>query len=275
MTPARLAAIGLIFVCCTLAWFTLGASVVSRSGESDATLGRQVAQLWGGQHVQAAPTACTERPREVSEDVEEKDDQGRTHKRRVTRTVVDCVAVPLTASRIEVDLKLDYRRKGLLWYDTYTVGFAGRYRIRNDDAQARPMVVRFTFPSAEAPYDGFALRVDGQQPPPLDEAPPSSPDTARTATVRVLVAAGAEVPVDVRYRSRGLGDWTYALVPAGVAQVRDFELAMTTDFAAIDFPAGTLSPTSKARAGAGWRLGWRFESLVTGQRIGMSPWARC
>ena len=269
MTPPRLAAIGLIFVCCTVAWFTLGASVVSRSGESDAALSRQVAQLWGGHHVQAAPTACVERPREVSEDVEEKDGQGRVQKRRVTRTVLDCLPVALTASRIDVDLKLQHRRKGLLWYDTYTVGFAGRYRLRNDDAQTRPMVVRFTFPSAEAPYDGFDLRIDGKAGPLLDDGAPTAPETARTATVRALVAAGAEVPLDVTYRSRGLGDWTYALVSAGVAQVRDFELAMTTDFAAIDFPAGTLSPTTKTRAGAGWRLGWRFDSLVTGQRIGM------
>jgi hypothetical protein len=46
---------------------------------------------------------------------------------------------------------------------------------------------------------------------------------------------------------------------------------MTTDFDAIDFPAGTLSPGSRERQGDGWRLGWRFDSLVTGQRIGMDP----
>jgi inner membrane protein involved in colicin E2 resistance len=44
---------------------------------------------------------------------------------------------------------------------------------------------------------------------------------------------------------------------------------MRTDFDRIDFPAGTISPSSKAREGAGWRLGWRFDSLVTGQKLGM------
>jgi hypothetical protein len=271
MTPARLAAIGLIFICCTVAWFTLGASVVTRSGESDATLRQEVARLWGGRHEQAAPTACVERPREVSETVEEKDDEGRLHKRRVTRTVVDCVPVPLTSSRVDVDLKLEHRRKGLLWYDTYTVGFAGRYGVRNEDEEARTMVVTFTFPSAEAPYDGFELRVGGKQAPLVVESPAPGSQAARTASVRVTIAPRADATADVRYRSRGLGEWTYALVPSGVAQVRDFELAMATDFAAIDFPAGTLSPTSKTQAGGGWRLLWRFDSLVTGQRIGMDP----
>lgn len=268
MTPARLVAIGLIFVCCTIAWFALGGTVVSRSGESDAALAKEVAQLWGGRHVQAAPTACAERPRQVGEDVEEKDESGRVHKRRVTRTVVDCVAVPLSSSRVEVDLDLEHRRKGLLWYDTYTIGFRGRYRIRNDDAQERALVVDFAFPSEEAPYDAFRLVLDGREAA-LEERTAVAGGTARRATARTVVPAGGAVTAEVRYRSRGLGDWVYALAPAGVAQVRDFELAMTTDFKAIDFPAGTLSPTSKARSGNGWRLMWTFESLVTGQRIGM------
>src|SRR5205823_4736566 len=42
-------------------------------------------------------------------------------------------------------------------------------------------------------------------------------------------------------------------------------------FAAIDFPAGTLSPSGRAAQGGGWRLTWRFDSLVTGQKIGMDP----
>jgi hypothetical protein len=268
MAPVRLLAIGLIFLCCSVAWFALGGTVVSRSRESDAALAREVAQLWGGHHVQGAPTACVERPREVSEDVEEKDDKGRVHRRRVRRTVVDCVAVPLAASRVSVDLSLEHRRKGLLWYDTYTVAFTARYRIRNPDAAERPLVLRFAFPSQEAPYDGFRLVLDGREAA-LEERSASGGDTARAALARTVAAAGAEVQAEVRYRSRGLGDWVYALAPSGVAQVRDFELAMTTDFAAIDFPAGTLSPTSKERTADGWRLRWTFESLVTGQRIGM------
>lgn len=271
MTPARLFAIGLIFVCSSVAWSALGASVVRRSGESDARLAQQVVQLWGGRHVQAAPSACFERPREVTEDVEEKDAQGRPQRRRVTRTVTDCVPLPLLSSRIEVDLGLEHRRKGLLWYDTYTVGFLGRYRVRNADSEARPVVVRFAFPSAEAPYDGFRLTLDGSEAVLVDEGarPSPSAEPARAVTARTMVPAGGEATAEVRYRSRGLDDWTYALVSAGVAQVRDFELVMTTDFTAIDFPAGTLSPSTKARAGRGWRLAWRFESLVTGQRIGM------
>jgi len=267
MTPSRLVAIGLIFICSTCAWFMLGASVVSRTGESDSRLAQEVAQLWGGRHVQAAPSACVERQRETQEWQDENDARGVPHKKLITRTVTECIAVPLVSSRVDVDLKLEHRRKGLLWYDTYTVGFQGRYRVKNEDPAARPLVVRFAFPSAEAPYDGFRFTLDGVAATLTDD--PQATSGPRLVSARVVVPPGGEAQAEVAYRSRGLGDWTYALVSSGVAQVRGFELGMTTDFAAIDFPAGTLSPTTKTRAGRGWKLDWTFDSLVTGQRIGM------
>ena len=272
MSPARLFAIAVIYVCSAIAWSTLGASVVSRSGESDARLAKEVAQLWGGHHVQAAPSACVERPRTLAEEVEEKDAKGQAHRRRVTKTVIDCVPLPLSSSRVDVGLGLDQRRKGLLWYDTYTVDFRATYRIRNPDAQERPVVMTFTFPSAEAPYDGFVLKLGGVEAT-LTSPTPSAGATGdgRAITARAIVTAATDTTAEVAYRSRGLGEWTYAFAPAGVAQVRDFQLVMTTDFADIDFPAGTLSPTTKARAGRGWKLGWEFASLVSGQRIGMDP----
>jgi hypothetical protein len=52
----------------------------------------------------------------------------------------------------------------------------------------------------------------------------------------------------VTYRSRGLGEWDYAFVPEGVAQVRDFDLVMNTDFGGFDFPAGAISPTANLQS---------------------------
>jgi hypothetical protein len=202
-------------------------------------LASEVARLWGGRHTQIAPTV-----------------------RRVEKTVVDRAPAPASSSRIEVGLDLDQRRKGLLWYDTYGVAFATEYRFRNPHDVPRRMVVSYVFPAAEAIYDGFAFELDG--------APtPQVTGLAQGITASRELGPGEEATLRVRYRSRGLGDWTYALSPEGIAQVRDFQLAMKTDFEAIDFPAGTISPTSKARRADGWDLAWRFSSLVTGQRIGM------
>src|SRR5688572_14849774 len=131
MSIPRLLAIAAIFVFATLAWFALGASIVARTGEFDSRLGQEVAQLWGGEHRQVAPRAWVERPRQVTDRVSEGTRDGRALTRDVTRTVVDQGAVPLAQSRVDVDIKLSHRQKGLLWYDTYAVGFRGQYRVRN------------------------------------------------------------------------------------------------------------------------------------------------
>lgn len=263
VNAARLLAVGFIFCCTAVAWSILGSSVVQRTGESDERLAQEVARLWGGRHDQQAPRGWVQRPKEVTENVQEKDAAGRTVTRTVTKTVTEQTALPLDSSRVTVGLQLDQRRKGLLWYDTYAVGFGGAYRLHNPDDVARPVVVELPFPSAEAIYDGFSFTVNGQ------EAPPIS-DLGHGASLRTVLPPRGEAAVAVRYRSRGLGAWTYSFGP-GVGQVRDFQLDMTTDFSAIDFPGGTLSPSNRTRDGRGWRLSWRFDSLVTGQKIGMDP----
>jgi len=73
------------------------------------------------------------------------------------------------------------------------------------------------------------------------EAPPTT-DFSNGVTLTERVAPGGDLDLRVAYRSRGLGEWAYAFVKEGVAQVRDFDLAMTTDFDGFDFPAGTISP---------------------------------
>jgi hypothetical protein len=262
MTVPRLIAVGFIFFCTVIAWSILGGSVVQRTGESDARLAEEVAQLWGGRHNQVAPEAWCPVPRTVTEDVEEKDPQGRVTKRQVSKTVVDNVPMALEQSRIAVAMSLDQRQKGLLWYNTYAVELKARYRFR-DAVGGRPAFVSFSFPSAQAIYDGFVFKVNGQE--------ARAADLSRGVVAPVSLPPDGAAVVEVAYRSRGLGEWTYALSGSGVAQARDFTLDLDTDFRGIDFPAGALSPTTKTPQGPGWRLTWRFESLVTGQKVGVDP----
>jgi hypothetical protein len=264
MTVPRLFAIALIFGCCAFAWLALGGSIVVRTGETDARLSEEVESLWGGRHDQIAPSAWHEMRRVVTEDVQDKDDQGRMTTRQVTKTVTDRIAIPFRSSRLNVDIGLEHRKKGLLWYDTYSVGFKGKYRLINADPLARAVFVHFDFPSTKAIYDAFTFQVNGREVAPVT-------DMSAGITARAEIPAGGEAVVEVGYRSRGLGVWTYSLSPTGVAQTRDFELDMRTDFSAIDFPAGTISPTTKSPQDAGWRLTWGFESLVTGQKLGIDP----
>lgn len=264
MSPMRLLAVGFIFVCTAVGWFTLGATVVERTGASDAALGQEVSRLWGGRHQQVAPSVTMQRPRMFVREVEVKDERGRSVVRKVSEEVLDPVDLPLDQSRIRVGIDLDPRRKGLLWYDTYAVTFHGSYRIHNPDDGPRRVVVTFKFPSAEGLYDDFAFRLGGQE-------APSVTDLSQGVTAPIVVPAHAETVVEVGYRSRGLGPWTYAFAAQGVSQVRDFQLDLDTNFRDVDFPAGSLSPTTHGPRDGGHSARWRFASLVTGQTVGMDP----
>jgi hypothetical protein len=262
MTPFRLAAIAAIYVCATVAWFTLGTSVAARSGEFDGRLSNEVALLWGGPHRQTAPAVWVERPKTVTDNVQRTDETGRTVTETVTRVVVERVPLAIDSSLIDVDLALDHRQKGLLWFDTYGVGLRATYRARNPDTVARPVVTHLGYPAEHVQLDNFVFRINGRDAERGD-------DLSKGATARAEVAPGGEVVIEVAYASRGLDTWTYAFSPDGVAEIRDFALTMRADFDEVDFPAGTMSPSTSRRTDGGWELTWRFDDLLTGRQIGM------
>src|SRR5262249_7627079 len=141
----------------------------------------------------------------------------------------------------------------------YRVDFRGSYLFRNTTANDG-VTLKLTLPVPDAIYDDLVVRADGQ------------PLAATVAGGAVFAGfnrpPGSVFRVDLGYKSQGLQSWHYAFTD-NVAQVRDFVLQMRTDFAAIDFPPGTLSPTEKEREGRGWLLTWRYANVLTGYKIGM------
>ena len=118
------------------------------------------------------------------------------------------------------------------------------------------------FPSQHTIYDDVVFRLDGK---PI----PMETDVSKGLNGRTTVAGGGVAHLEIAYRSRGLDTWAYGFAASGVVEVRDFEMSMTTTFGDIDFPPGTISASDKQPSADGWRLGWRFSNLVTGQQIGM------
>ena len=179
---------------------------------------------------------------------------------KITQTDVP-VALPLESSKIIVSLDLEHRQKGLLWYSTYKTNFSGTYVFGNDSGRAVSATLIWRFPAEKAIYDDLVLSVDGR--PVRFESDRSSLEGS------VNLPAGGTVALTVSYRSQGLDEWQYTL-GKNVSQVRDFSLRMKTNFADIDFPDNTLSPTDKRRTDNGWELGWRYKNLVSGYDIAMA-----
>ncbi len=252
----QILAVAFIFVCTTIAWVILGTTIFSRTYGSNEQLQGHVASTWGTSQQQSPPTAAYV----VNEDVDSttvEDGKVIVHKKNRQRQV----PLPMEASRVHVNFDLAPRQKGLLWYSTYAVDFAGDYTFRNNTAEAQTVDFRLNFPAQKAIYDGLQMKIN-EQPVALST---DDQGTVGQATVR----PGQTASLHVGYRSQGLDSWRYQLGD-GVAQASDFMLTMQTNFRDIDFADDTLSPTSKQPIPGGWQLTWQYSNLVSGFQIGMT-----
>lgn len=257
----RITAITFIFLCTAFAWAILGATIFQRTYDSDSESGRKVESTWGAPQNQTPPTATFEEyvPKKTV-----KTENGKTLETVVQEKFVR--ELPLENSRLNADLNLEHRQKGLLWYSTYRVAFAGAYAFRNTSDKEQNVTFALNFPTAQAIYDDLVFTVD--------DVPLTLKNEKNNASGAVKILPGKVATLKVGYKSQGLNNWAYSLASGtsksgDVARVRDFSLKMTTNFKDIDFPNNTLSPSEKRETANGWELDWNYKNLVSGYQIAM------
>jgi len=264
----RLLAIGFIWLGCAVAWAILGSTLLARSSTSFDGLGSSVRALWGPALQQRPPDASWVEWRTVVDREQRTDDKGRPVIVEQPRQVATRHPQPLDRTDLDVQLTLEHRRKGLLWFPTYGVTFAGRYAFRNDTGVEKDVEVSFPLERDGVVYDGFAV-TDG------DGKPVEVAFEGGEARFTRRLAPGASLPFAVSYRSRGTGRWSYGAEGQGLGpeagRARQVRIAVATDFEAVDFPEGALSPSTHAAApGHGWRGEWRFEQLVGSKPVAIA-----
>lgn len=269
----RIAAITFIFLCTAFAWAILGATIFQRTYASGNFSDSRVASTWGAAQNQSPPMAW------FTEQVPKKEVTLENGRRIETITQdTRTTWLPLESSHLAVDLNLEHRQKGLLWYNTYKVAFDATYVFRNTGDKDQNVIFTLNFPTSQAIYDDLVFTVD--------EVPLALKNEKNSASGTAKIAAGKTTNLKVAYKSQGLNDWRYSFGTGGVSngdsdlqyvadirnvsQVRDFSLKMTTNFKDIDFPDNTLSPTTKTETANGWDLNWSFKNLVSGYQIAMT-----
>lgn len=247
----RIVATIFIFLCSAIAWVILGGTIFVRTNRASSALNGHVQSIWGAAQVQSPPRATYTKGSGTST---ESGADGTTKKQAD-------IQLPIQASRINVDVAVDYRQKGLLWYSTYRVGFAGGYTFENPTDASQNVTFYFPLPAKQAIYDDVKMTANDQ--------PLQITMTNGALSGTTTVPAGHKVVLQASYRSQGLDTWQYKLGD-DVAEVRNFSLAMRTHFGGFDFPENTLSPTEEKRSGDGWELKWDYRSLLSGFQIGMT-----
>ncbi len=238
MTPLRLLAIFLIITCTAGAWFILGGALSIRTARTDARLSETVAGNWGQPMTQIHPRAFYIAPTAA----------------RTKRSIQP------ERSEVTVVLRSDPKRKGLLWYRTYTVDFEAVYQLKNPTPIPQTIYVAFDFPAKDIRFDEFSFLLGEKE---TDKAPREG-----SITEAVILEPGEVIPVKLSYTAAGLDRWFYSFGEA--PRVSGFQLEMTTDFGEIDIPAGSESPTSrKALEGDGWQLIWNYTDVIGARSIAM------
>jgi hypothetical protein len=251
----RIVAISFIFIATSIAWMILGTTIYARTNSFENRLKAGVSSIWGESQTQRPVVASIvlKDQKEVTEVVE-----GKVVKK--LETVDRTSFLPQDASDIRVAIALEHRQKGLLWYSTYTVDFAGNYTFRNSETVRQSVTFDLKYPAQRAIYDGVSMQINGK---------PSAFTTYQNGILASAEVGPNEiVRLRVAYRSHGLDSSSYKMGD-DVTQWRNFKLAMKTNFKDIDFPNNTLSPVDKNETKDGWELVWRYDNLISGFAIGM------
>jgi hypothetical protein len=257
----RIAAIFLIFAVTSAAWIILGSTVQHRTYGQRDKLFEQVEGLWGTAQVQTAPLFFSGNG--IREDAKKDADSELKKQAPDEGNSEGGVLHKLTieSSDVLVDFDLSHRKKGLLWYDTYTVGFQGVYTVVNPQIRRETLKMLFAFPSKNANYDNIRMTVNGK-----------IVDITDLSKGKILVPFVLEpletARIEIGYVSQGMDKWSYRFGD-GVNRVKNFSLTMKTNFNEIDFPQNTMSPSSKEHTASGWKLRWKYADLLTGFQIGM------
>jgi hypothetical protein len=238
MTAKRIIAIIFIYLLGATGWAILGSAASVRSVSQESSLDAAVQGLWGAPITQQAPSFMVNVPG--------------TQRQR---------AIAPVANRIAATINLEHRRKGLLWYSTYAVDFDAQYTLTNPEPVAQTVRVSFPLPSQTATYERLQTTLDGKPLPDQD---------GETLDIRELITIGPGQSrrFGVRYATRGLDEWRYN-VTGGTGEVRGLKLTITTNTDDIDFPEGSLSPTTKTLQQGRWRGEWQADQLFTRQDIGV------
>ncbi len=238
MTYTKIMTIAAVFLLASAGWFHLGSVVERRALATDKKLKHKVEAQWGDILKQNAPRFFVKIPGS-----------------KKTRSVVP------VSNKIECELNLEHRAKGLMWYPVYDCQFKAKYELTNSEKVTEKVRMHFSFPSSEATYDNFSMLVD-------DNLTKNLVDLENGIDEIIKIEPGQTRKVVISYKARGMFAWEY-LPDRNIKEIKQLNVTVKTNFQDIDFVDGTLSPDKKNIAGNGYLLNWKADNLITSRAIGI------
>jgi len=275
---AQLAAIAVIFLGFTIAWVILGSVNAGRTEGQTDLLSKRVQNSYGGPLIITPPRIYYERTKERKVKVAGLETISSFKERE---------AVDPSDSNVAIDLSLERKKVGNLWFSVFFAKYQGHYEY---DVEAIPKDVRsetlFLLPglsSSESIFRNIEFKLNGALVEPLARIVSNTP-VELTATRYV----NGKLMVDFSYETTGTGYFLYLLSNLGqqqtvgehevrsdsIEQARltrldNFNLKVTTDFIKYEFPKRTVPYTTLRQEDGRSEFEWLFDKTVTGKNIGL------
>jgi hypothetical protein len=223
--------------------FTMSIQVWDRTQFANTELHEDVLERWGQPISQASPSI-------------------RFVKTGSVYTSLD--KLPLASQSINFDAKMNYRKRGLVYFSGFDFKFNADYSVKND--QGSEIDIVFVFPvnleKNRVLLKDFQFKVNNK---------PAQID--RSGESKKLVWTG-RLKVDevlsfsIQYAGRGLDKFVYTLDPS--LQVKDFNMqANITGGDNFDYPSGVVPASSTSQKEDNIRLQWGYQALESGVPIGL------
>ena len=275
---AELAAIAVIFVGFTIALFILGGVNADRTDGQTELLTKRVQNSHGGPLIINPPRIYYEVIKESKAKVAGFETIS-SYKERET--------VDPSGSEVEIDLSLERKKIGNLWFSVFLAKYQGQYRYDLPsipaDYHAEPLFLVPGLNSSESIFRNIELKINGVTVQPLSKLVSNTP-----IELTSRLDSDGKLTVDFYYETTGTEYLLYELsnqdmngisedkekTMDGMEKQRltrldDFNLRLTADFLKYDFPKRTIPYTGILQADGRTEFEWQLDKSVTGKDIGL------
>ena len=275
---AEFGVIAFIFFGFSVAWVILGVVNDDRTFGQTQLLLKRVQNSYGGPLIITPPRIYYE----VS-----KERKGKVGGFDTVSSYREKETVDPSVSNVEIDLSLDRKKVGNLWFPVFVSTYHGQYEYQleaiPEQYRSEPLFLVPGLNSAESVFRSIELNLNEQAVEPLSKLVANTP-----IDVVNEITADGKLLVDFYYETTGTEYLLYELSSQGsqsaqyrgegsadgaerkrLTRLDGFNLKLTTDFLKYDFPGRTIPYTSIQKDEAGTDFEWRFDKTVTGKNIGI------
>ncbi len=225
-----------------------------------------VETIWGSEQAQGELNVDIYRDVQTTERIESEDPT----KPAIIRPKIVHQSVtgnPFVATRHEVTLRQNPRKKGSAFYGGYETDCSFNWKLRNPSDATQMCLLTFPLPASDAMYDGLVATLDGRDVLPEMEIKDSSLVFERG------IQGNEAMDFHIAFKSRGLSDWYFQVREP--REIRDFTLTLNLPDMAkakLNYPDDCMTPTlaTPTKNNAGTVLTYRLDHALTDKGMGIS-----